>query len=496
MPTDDIDPRAARRLAWTFGLDARQAAEALTAEPPGPAVPEPAGEEPSFDRREELDDETRQALVALMVDLTRLERMPPPVKVKHVRALVEEAQGLLRHLEWLSPDDGTRLAHFLLVQYARLDPVTGAMAAELMAHCASLDSDHYPRYLLALISDGHETLCQAEAARLDPAQAPFTELSRPLGPRLHALLRDPAISEEGKVLALLALQCGRWRAERDALVAALHEDCWLLRQRAVDHLFRAALLRAEDLDFILVEGLEGRVPSLLELDERFDVEGFHATLHDAIGALRTPFLAMRLTDLASGYSTLGSQLLKPAWAVRALAAAFPAEALSPIDERLAFFGLWYREQVLPALELLPLELALPRLQLAATDPVPAIALGASALLARRTGQPFLVDPLDVTPLKLLGRTPGMALRQQFLLVRDGTPERRLKLRDLLLRQARDGRGSRAGALMLVTLLADPAMQEGAPEVEGVHDPFVRWVISLPEKRRLSPSWSFRRLLAP
>jgi hypothetical protein len=260
---------------------------------------------------------------------------------------------------------------------------------------------------------------------------------------------DEATSWESRVIAL------RWMVGGDPGASAP----WLRRALRMHHVELRAIalgvlvevlpdsLTDEDVEF-LVDDLLRDPPTTESRGAADELEEYAEALFDAI-VLKQPAGGMwRLYAVVERGTDPYSGVLDESWALRALAAAYPEDALDAIDVQLQHDWAIYRSQALDAIELLPEEHAKPRLLECARDPSPGVTERARAIWLQRFASTCPVGPLDALRTDLLEGPPSERLLARAIVMRSTNVEARARLASVLWREAPD-----AEALALLVLAA-------------------------------------------
>jgi hypothetical protein len=489
MGKDQVDPKAAQALAWAFASTPEQLRQALDELPSAAdeaSPPEPAEE--GVDTRTALERERRarfeaqlQAwLKAVDAQLTALEEQAAPAPQSLV-ALLDTVLGPPSWLSFVDCDLALRLATFLLIHRSRLDVEQRQRAAEAAGQCLNLDDPPFESWVLSVVRAGDADFCKAvgDACLELGVEQPLGGQPEAFGEALDALLKDPAITSAGKLLALRCLNASDWPVDRDAVAPALGDPDWHLRYHAVALLSDSDQLTADDLLGLLRDAAspEASMTECFELDASIDVTRFRAQLGEALRALRPPEALPLLVALLP-IRRFDRDLITPGWAMGLLAQLDPERALPAIDLLLRAFESWEREVALDGLAGLPLCMARPGLQRLCGDPVGPVACRAHDLFVAKSDMAPQFDALAALPPGRLQQPPSSTLLHHLDIVCLSRLERRLQLRDKLVGVARAGRATLEDTLVLVSLLCDGELLADPPEVPNAYQPLSRWLAHL------------------
>jgi len=153
--------------------------------------------------------------------------------------------------------------------------------------------------------------------------------------------------------------------------------------------------------------------------------------------------------------------LDAGWATEALAAAFPETAAAMVDHWLKCARSHERVRALAALERLPLDLAEPRLRLAAADPALAVREGARRQWLQRFGQACPVGPGDVVGAQCLTEPPSERFVSRLAVMQGRVKEARKAMARALLGEAPDPE-----ALVLLLQLVGDDAESGEPKLSS------------------------------
>lgn len=474
---DEVDFQLARRYAWTLTPGHEPVLLEDATIPSLPPDREPGAAEPQGGREpaelkaisDEVDggdlEHWRAAAVtacqALAERTEKVWALPAPEQpeaavelLTHAGSLGFSLTALVRH-----PRAAARLVRLLLryrdrLQPESLDPLSTATlwlrfehpeTGELLIDVArSGDSWLAARLNLPLIS-----------AQEEQGERPFADYPG-FVPRLVEILTT-STSWSAREIAVTWLDLCCSRIAIPALRQALRLPHLGIRWRALDILldkFTPPAVEADDILFLLQDLFVHPPPShSSELYEEMSLYG--QALERAIRSVRPPGSAELLVRIVRGKEVprqLSRSDFDAAWALRALAAAYPEEALEHIDHALGADA-WGRYAAVRAVGRLPDELARPRLLRAAADGASQVSECARELWLERFGSPCPKEPLAGIELELLSAPPSEKMLSRLLVLRGQSPEARQAMLEVLLGEAPDPE-----ALALITFaLADDTL---------------------------------------
>jgi hypothetical protein len=454
---DVFDKAGALRFAWRYvnageAIDLAEAEhqpEAAPVDPVAKAEAAAAAEAPETPEDTELRRVAARKCAALALAIESAWREPDvDAQLAATKALAREAARLSIEIGALSdnPLACVRLARLFVRHAASL---RAQLREEAFSSCMWLDFGH-PEALDLLdevARSGRTKLADyIDMSSDDEDLWPFD--ARSLTLRLGRVF-DEATSWESRVLAL------RWMVGGDPDLCAP----WLRRAVRMHHVELRAMalgvlvevvpdaLTDEDVEF-LVDDLLRDPPTTESRGAADELEEYADALFDAI-VLKQPAGGMwRLYAVVERGTDPYSGVLDEAWALRALAAAYPEDALDAVDAQLDQDWPIYRLQALDAIELLPEEHAKPRLSKLARDPSPGVAERARAIWLERFAAACPVGPLDALMTELLEAPPSERLLARVIVMRGTNARARARLTDVLWREAPDPE-----ALVLLVLAA-------------------------------------------
>ncbi|MFT3765459.1 MAG: hypothetical protein QM820_08095 [Minicystis sp.] len=449
---DVIDPELLRRFAWRTGVSVDLEPPPEPGEP-APEREEPAGrEEPAAERDEEESDveaararwaRARRAAAELAQDvarawattgraaqtaataavLQRLRRSEDAMVVlrDHPEACLRLWRLAARHFKRLSPR-GKREDVFALVAVA--PPLDVAETAELLAEVIAAREVT----LTAIMTHGlasrrderRHPAINARLARLlaegktwSAREAAVTWLSPDdlddAVPALRRALRQPRLALRARALSLLASRTPPALDADDVL--------WMLRDAHAHPLFGFGSNGQEEDARTYAEALLAVTVALRP------AEGWKPLLEIV------PWIAVRGEDLAG---------IDDAWAMRVLAAAYPAEGRATLDRVVLDHWTFKRPKALEAYALLPDADARPRLLEMAARPDPKLSERAKAIWFARFGEACPVGPLDGVPVSLLAGLPSERFLAAVAALRTAAEEARAALLRAMLDETPPG----------------------------------------------------------
>ena len=459
---DILDPRLAASFAWRH-------ATSTPADPPPDASspsPEPKPPEAATGSSREFAKEAIRWAEGIAADVRHVWALADgPARDEAAKALLSKA---LRDLEIVAlgnnhPREAVRLARLLVRHYPELPPGRRDLAfnlswmrlvhpevADLLCEAAAL-GDGWVAYLI------EQCAVEGGMDRRYPG----------LGARL-ADIAESGPSWEARAAAVNWLGSGRWPESVPALRRALRwphlRGRWLALEGLLalgptggDEGAAAPALAAEDLMFLLEDAVaHPPYDGLAESGYRYA-----DALHRAVKRLGPPDAAaplLRILRHDCVHIQGRRRSLDAAWALRALAARYPDQALAELDARLASATRYVRSEAVEAAAELPIDLARPRLRAAAADPRAEIADLAKDLCSSRLGEACTVDDAAVAAAVIGLVEPGAAplapserCVSRLGVLRGASDEARLAMMEFLLGEAPD---PEALALLLYALRDD------------------------------------------
>lgn len=488
MGKDHVDAKAAQALAWTYAATPERLRKALGEAAPhtddGPPPPPTPAERAARiaqarERSAQLEAELEDRAAALEAKLDALEQRA--FEPADLMDLIDAALAEPSCLRDLDDELAFRLASFLLAHRGQLDEGQRDRAAEAAGLCIDVEDSAFESWVLAVVRSGDGAFCQAVGDFcLDMGlDQPLSGLPQRLGDVLETTLEDRAVGVDGHYLALRCLDASEWPVNRAAVAPFLTHVDWHLRILAVALLGDSEQLTAADLFGLLrdASAADADLPVWYDMDATLDLDAFHERLSQALRALRPPEVLPLLQELTAARRS-SRDLFSPHWAMKMLAELDAARALPEIDLFLRCFDANARAVAREGLAVLPWPLARPRVERLCNDPVPTLARTAQDLYLERARTLAPVDPLGVLPPGRLQQPPSEVLLRRLAIARTPAAEGRLKLRDLLVTLAREGRATAEDTLVLVTLFCDEAMLADPPTVRGFYDKTACWLAHL------------------
>ena len=352
-------------------------------------------------------------------------------------------------------------AEKLAFQLVAMPPYEAVQLLRLIVrHRLFLESDLYeklPSSLMWLSFEAHEFVdLLAEVAESGDSKLAFlmsfgmVRYHSPLpglGLRLLPILRAEEHFREREFAAEFASWAQDWAEVVPELRRALAEPCMRLRVAALRGLLEKGGLQEQDvqalLDDAVVHPPPDRSASLREVCYNYE-----RALHQAVVKLKPPdgyrpLLAIVRHDCAF---VRGWRGLDDSFALVALAAAYPAHALSEIDCKLENTAVWERRQAITAVAELADELARPRLLRGVGDPDARLHEYARELWHKRFGQDPGVEP--ELPIELEPGAESQSLGPRLTVLRGDNQAARLAMVKALLAAAPE---REALALLLYSL---------------------------------------------
>lgn len=436
---DEINPRRARQYAWRYALTE-------------PLDEEPDSAEPEPDSGTDTDTDRSLELAELAAQIEQTWAISDPAAQQHatvalLRSAAESEETLIT-LSVFSSLAAMRLLRLAQRHYRAL----GAEADELMPQLclfASFDHPEAAELLLDIARAGDRRFVRW-------LELPLTASFQTSGPgaslqqtqlciRLCALL-DEEFSWASRELALdwLFLDCTKEAIP--TLRRALRLPHLGIRRRALTLLVRAftpPALEASELLFLL-DDLFVHPPVFQSRPQPFWAQersqGYADALTEALRQLHpSEAVAPLLRILNFDHHTKGLKRsgCDDQWALKALAAAYPSEALPYIDRYLRKPWSWSRRTAVDAAALLPAEEARPRLLRAASDGAPHVAAWARSRFEDCFGVACPVQPLDGIATELLSKPPSEKFFTRLAVLRTPSEEARQTMLEVLLGEAPD-----------------------------------------------------------
>ncbi len=472
---DEIDANLAKHFAWTFvppgdsslilerlraleaaaserssGLDdpfvAGAPAEALE---PGalrdPSAPSPVRRKTRAPERGKAQAGCRALAVAIAQTWASTDEQ---ACLRATRRLLGRADRLgvelLEMRDW--PAEAVRLLR-LLVRFGTKMTRRQRERAASVATLVPLDHPEATELLVELARAGDRVM--AEALLSDDEWAPEVEDAAALCARLADIV-DEGATHACRVVAIeLIARLEDRTAAVAALRGALALPSFAVRARALHALATAERPAVEPADLVRVlrDLVAHAVPDALSDDDHEDNERiFSEGVLAALEHVRPDEAAESLLDwIDAEHDALW---LDAGWATEALAVAFPDTAAAMVDHWLKCARVNDRTKALAALGRLPDELARPRLQLAASDPAPAVRESAREQWLQRFGSVSATDMASLVGAGLLQARPDDRFLSRLLVMQGRVPEARLAMARALLAEAPD-----PGALVLLLQLA-------------------------------------------
>ena len=473
---DEIDTKLAKHFAWSFARSAetfRWAERMRTVDVERDTVDverdvdvvkaegrtEPSDEPPTSSARKKATPGTGpgacQQLSQAIAEGWELQ--DEELGRRAVRRLLARADRLGFELLGLHkwPVQAVRLLR-LLLRYA--PTLTPRQREQLLRVTAFVPLDHPETadLLVEVARAGDRLMCRALFSEDDWVPAVGDEKA------LVARLAD--VVDEGPTYAsrLVAIETMARFEERDVAIPALRRALYLpsfaIRAAALHALAtaRPCAVTAEDLTLVLRDLVahappDGLVEEELEEQERT----FADAVIEALAHVQPEEAAEALLDwIDAEYEALW---LDAGWATEALAVAFPEAAAAMVDHWLACSQTYQRTKALAALARLPDEMAGPRLELAATDPAPAVRDPARQQWLERFARPCPVDVRRLVGGGLLEGSPSDEFVSTLAVMQGRVPQARHAMARALLAKE----PNRESLVLLLQLLGDHA-ESGEP----------------------------------
>jgi hypothetical protein len=429
---DEVDEERAQRYAWRLKPDLPEDDAGASHEPDSAAA--------QRDRREV--NELCQQLANSIQLVWALG--PGEAQVEALPALLEQAERLGIRAAAMSRlrIEPIRFGRLLARWWRRLPPELAEEAAHVLTW---MDLRGHPETVDLLCEvvraeNGWLAYCVEQAALDEHA---WTQLPT-LGSRLADLL-DTAPTLRMRDRAARWLTFGHWPEAVPALRRALFTRSLSVRASALHALeyFDPPQVTPSELQRLLDDAvLHPPIPSFLQDRETAYDTGreYEALLVRAVGRLRPlgglePLHRILHGDVphVKGYR----EFLGVTFALRALAAGYPDQALVPLDRGLRAASHYDRDHALDAALELPDDLLRPRLLAAAGDPAAPVSERARKLWLERFGTPCPADRDADLCTVLLPASRSEAFAGRLLVLRTGSEEARQAMLAALLTEAPD-----------------------------------------------------------
>jgi hypothetical protein len=417
-----------------------------------------------------LDERLRFAAVKRL--LLRADRLG--VELWEMHAWPLEAVRLLRLLVLFGPRM-TRRQRERSASVATFVPVDHPEAVELLVEIAK---------------GGDRAM--ADALLADDEWAPDAGDPAAIVARLADVI-DQGPTHESRAIAIeLVARTEPIEGAVSALRRALELPSFAVRSRALHALAAAqpCRVRAGDLARVLRDLVTHAVPDPFTDDEHEDNERIFAeAVLLALERVQRDDAPTGLDQLGTGSSDVPSATTGPAqaldeaaealldwidaehdalwldagWATEALAIAFPETAAAMVDHWLKCARSYDRAKALGALVRLPVKLARPRLQRAASDPAPSVRDAARQQWLHRFGAGCPVDVTSLIGAELLDAPPSERFQSRLLVMHGRVAEARLAMARSLLAEAPD----REALVLLLQLVGDDTVSGEPLPLHGV-----------------------------
>ncbi len=279
---------------------------------------------------------------------------------------------------------------------------------------------------------------------------------------------------------LQRLDAGPSNAARAVCVAALRRAlrrCGFgARAHALAALASAApcAVGEEDLVFVLRDLVANAPPDVLregeQQDEREEDERMMAdAILAALGHVQPAEAEEALLDLIDAEHD--AVWLDAGWATEALSVAYPETAAAMVDHWLKCARSYERVRALAAIERLPVELAVPRLRLAAMDPALAVREGARRQWLHRFERALAAGPGDLLGAELLVQPPSDRFAPRLAVMQGRVKDARRAMARVLLAEAPDPEA----LVLLLQLVADDG-ESGEPRFASREDAWAATVV--------------------
>ena len=447
---DVLDEELAQRFRWRAFTPADLAEVVAPPAPPGPSMIQPAptaGTSPSGGQGASAErlrwERAARACAGLARQVERVWEMTARARQAVATvALLGRAEGIGLDLVGMRehPLECVRLWRLVVRHYDKLpkrDRKAGIHALSFAPAPAQ------QREVVDLLVEAAEAGDSWLAFMMERGAA--DEVTGQMHPELGARLAQ--ILDEGKTWAAREI-AARWLSFADlsgavpALRRALRRPHARGRWVALEILLERAPgeLTEDDVLWLLEDAVRHPLPGGFGERTRDTVDGYCGALVTAVAKVRPAEGWRPLEIIAGGGGALlrGERSgLDDGWALRALAAGYPARALAPIDRLLCGSRSWRRLDAVEAAGLLPDELARPRLLEGAAGPGHHAEERARALWFERFGEACPVDPLAGVPAGLLPAEAGERLLSRLTVLRGPSDEARGAMLEALLAEAPD-----------------------------------------------------------
>lgn len=439
MPAGDAADAGSGRAASAEGASTGEGAAEDAAEDAPASEDAPPSDDPTFDV---LRERAGRVCAAIAEGVERAWSLPVEEQAPLVAKLILQAEELGIGFSAMQdhPRESVRLLRLAVRCGERLSPEV----REAMRGAALWSDASHPEVIDLLVE-----VAEAEDQELGDALALalHTLDSGEIG-RMHgatarfAKLLDSSTSFVTRRMATDWLRLGATREAVPALRRALRAPHFGLRHRAFDLLERRFpdAIEAGDVLFLLEEAVVHPPPEEIATEEiSRALTYFPERLTSAVARLRPPGgaeLLLRVVDLrcARQYRFEG---FNQAWAMEAIATAYPEAALPAIDVRMRHVE--HDRRMLAAIGAgkLPDDLAWPRLLALAADGVPEVAERAREKWLERRGELCPVDALAGVEAWLFEAPPDERTTSRLALLRRAPVEARAAMVEVLLGEAPD-----------------------------------------------------------
>lgn len=451
---DVLDEKLAQKFAW------RAAQPAGVPEPdeppPAPSPDEAKAEDPEAER-EAYEQRSRACAELAKLSARAWETAPLEAQVEATIALMRRAQKLSFDIVVMQehPLESVRLWRLIVRHYARLprgERRGGAHALSFM-HVSPLLRESAD-LLVEVAETGDSWLALMMDTGVDGEA--IARRHPEIGARFARILDDDAASWAARELAVYGLALAEFRDAIPSLRRALRLPHARIRWIALSILLQLPppALTEDDVLWLLQDAVAHPLPRAISSRSFETSDGYADAIVDAVAKMPPPggFRPLELiADGGGAHIRRDRSGLDDRWAMRALAAGYPARAVARIDRGLTDHGVWARRAAVEAAAVLPEELARPRLLEAAGDPGYYAAERARELWFKRFESACPVDALAGVNVDLLKANPGDPV----------SPSERFFSRLLVLR----GSSDEARAAMLEVLLAEAPSGEGEPPAD-------------------------------
>ncbi len=374
-----------------------------TLEPPQGAVHAPTSEDLGIPVNADVDidealEKARPECAAIEREVGLAWAISGEEQLRATRGILQRVAKVGVALIGLTKLPSMRLARLVTRHYRRLSPTQRSDCGYIfgldLSHAESVD-------LVVEAAHSHDDVVHLMSAGDDRSERP-SWASPACAARLGALLEDTAR------VRLAALELASHCALADAcpiLRRALARPEWPVRARAAKLLLALEELTADDC-LVLLGAAARPQPRRFTQTLSDALESCADTLREALPTLRPPGGDTVLLRILNDDKLTHALWLGGPWALEALAAAYPARALEPIDRRLRQDLAMDRMLAVTAVGALPEADAQPRLLLAASDPSAAVADWARSTYYRRFGVRCPPQPLAGVAVELLALAPS------------------------------------------------------------------------------------------